>query len=156
KVLMAVRALPVGGDQQKALQALHAVKVYPLSTAADPKLAKVVETTELKMDSTSLRWEDNIQFWEGLHPILDEEPLIAKFQPMYGLLATLGIEKGKPFQPDDRMKAILAEAAKEGRDQMLVSAFDSNRADRFAWPDRKWEWLGLVPGSAQFETPTGV
>lgn len=156
KVLMAVRALPVGGDQQKALQALHAVKVYPLSSAAEPKPLKVVDTTEMKMDSTSLRWEDNIQFWEVLHRVLQEEPLIDKFQPMYGLLATLGIEKGKPFAPDERMKAILTKAAKDGRDQLLVSAFDSNRADKLAWPDRKWEWAGLVPGSAQFETPAGV
>jgi hypothetical protein len=156
KVLMAVRALPVGGSQQAALKALQAVKIYPLVSADDPKLLKVVDTTDVKMDSTSLRWEDNIQFWEVLHRILQEEPLIGKFEPMYGLLATLGIEKGKPFAPDERMKAILTKAAKAGRDQMLVSAFDSNRPDRLAWPDRKWEWVGLVPGGAQFETPAGI
>ncbi|MGO4839654.1 DUF1214 domain-containing protein, partial [Rhizobiaceae sp. 2RAB30] len=54
------------------------------------------------------------------------------------------------------MKAILDKAAKAGRDQLIVSAFDSNRPDRIAWPDRKWEWVGLVPGSAQFETPAGI
>lgn len=156
KVLIAVRALPVGGDQAAALKALEAVKVYPLSTAADPKPIKVVDTSKLKMDSTSLRWEDNVQFWEVLHRILEEEPLIDKYQPMYGLLGTLGIEKGKPFKPDERMKVILTKAAKDGRDQLLVSAFDSTRADRVNWPDRKWEWAGLVPDSAQFEVPAGV
>jgi hypothetical protein len=75
---------------------------------------------------------------------------------MYGLLAALGIEKGKPFAPDARMKGILEKAAKAGRDQMLVSAFASGREDRFAWKDRKWEWAGLVPESAQFETKSGV
>src|SRR5262245_29529713 len=55
KVLMAVRAMPVGGDQVAALKALEAVKVYPLSTADAPKPLKVVDTTKLKMDSTSLR-----------------------------------------------------------------------------------------------------
>src|SRR5262245_18186246 len=54
------------------------------------------------------------------------------------------------------MKAILERAAIAGRDQLLVSAFDSDRPDRLAWPDRKWEWVGLVPGSAQFETPAGI
>lgn len=156
KVLIAVRALPVGGDQAAAQKALEAVKVYPLSTAADPKPIKVVDTSKLKMDSTSLRWEDNIQFWEVLHRIIEEEPLIDKYQAMYGLLGALGIEKGKPFQPDERMNAILAKAAKDGRDQLLVSAYDSARADRVNWPDRKWEWVGLVPDSAQFEIPAGV
>ena len=38
--------------------------------------------------------------------------------------------------PDERMNAILERAARDGRDQMLVSSFDSNRPDRIAWPDR--------------------
>jgi hypothetical protein len=156
KNLIAVRALPPGGDQQKALEALKAIKVYPLSSADNPTPMKVVDTTEKDMDSTSLKWEDNFQFWEVLDRVVQEEPLIGKFQPMYGLLATIGIEKGKTFAPDERMKAILAKAAKDGRDQLLVSAFDSDRPDKLAWPDRKWEWAGLVPGSAQFETPAGM
>src|SRR5262249_36192251 len=57
---------------------------------------------------------------------------------------------------DARMKAILEKAAKAGRDQMLVSAFASSRPDRFAWKDRKWEWAGLVPNKAQFETKSGI
>jgi len=154
KNLLAVRALPVGGDQDKALKALEAIKIYPL---ANPKQRlKFVDTTNMDLDSTSLKWEDNIQFWQKLNDIIQHEPIVAKFEPMYGLLQVLGIEKGKEFKPDDRMKAILEKAARQGRDQMLVSAFDTARTDKLAWPDRKWEWVGLVPGSAQFETPAGI
>ena len=133
---------------------MRAIKIHPLS---DPKKTlAVVDTTEKSMDCSCLKWEDNLQFWARLHAIIDAEPLVEKFLPMYGLLSAIGIEKGKPFAPDERMKAILERAAKAGRAQLLVSAFDSNRPDRLAWPDRKWEWIGLVPGSAQFETPTGI
>jgi hypothetical protein len=38
---------------------------------------------------------------------------------------------------------------------MLVSAFASERTDRIAWSDRRWEWVGLVPENADFETPAG-
>lgn len=154
KNLFAIRALPVGGDAQKALNALRAVKVYPLSAAA--KSQEVVDLTSKALDSSSLTWEDNIQFWEQLSKIINAEAQVPQYLPMYGLLAELGIEKGKPFQPDARMKGILERAAKAGRDQLLVSAFDSDRPDRINWPDRKWEWVGLVPGSAQFETPWGM
>lgn len=156
KVLLAVRALPVEGNVAGAMDALRKIKIYPLATAANPVLLKFVDTTETTMDSTSLRWEDNIQFWKVLHRIVDAELLVDKFLPMYGLLSALGIEKGKPFAPDARTKAILEQAAIAGRDQLLVSAFASARPDRLAWPDRKWEWVGLVPGSAQFETPAGI
>jgi hypothetical protein len=39
---------------------------------------------------------------------------------------------------------------------MVVSVYDSTRADRFAWKDRQWEWAGLVPDTAQFETKNGM
>jgi hypothetical protein len=156
KVLVALRSLPQNGDAKAALDALKQVKIYPLSTASSPRLITFVDTSDKNLDSTSLKWEDNLKYWEKLHDVISAEPLVDKFLPMYGLLATLGIEKGKPFAPDARMKAILRRAARDGRDQMLVSAFDSKRPDRIAWSDRSWEWLGLVPGSAQFETPYGM
>jgi hypothetical protein len=156
KVLIAVRSLPVKGDVKGAMDALRTIKIYPLASAANPKLLKFVDTTDKAMDCTCLAWEDNLEYWKKLHDVIEAEPLVDRFLPMYGLLAALGIEKGKPFAPDERMKGILEKAAKAGRDQMLVSAFASNRPDRVAWKDRKWEWVGLVPNSAQFETKSGV
>jgi hypothetical protein len=156
KVMVAVRSLPVGGDVKAAMDRLRTVKIYPLSTAADPKPLKAVDISQKALDGTCLRWEDNIQFWRKLHEIVDDEPLVERFLPMYGQLAALGIEKGTPFAPDARMTGVLEKAAKAGRDEMLVSAFGSARSDRLAWKDRQWEWVGLVPGSAQFETSSGM
>jgi hypothetical protein len=156
KVFAAARSLPVNGDAKGALEALRTIKIYPLATAANPKLLTFVDFTDKPIDVSCLRWEDNLQYWQKLHEVIEAEPLVDKFLPMYGQLAALGIEKGKPFAPDSRMKGILEKAAKAGRDQMLVSAFASSRPDRLAWKDRKWEWAGLVPESAQFETKSGI
>lgn len=156
KALVAIRAMPVAGDIAGAMEALRSIKIYPLSSAAKPQLLEYVDTSERAMDATLLRWEDNISFWEVLHRIIHAEPLVPQFLSMHGLLSELGIDKGKPFNPDARMKGILEKAARAARDQMLVSAFDSARPDRINWPDRKWEWIGLVPGSVQFETPNGI
>jgi hypothetical protein len=156
KALVAIRAMPTAGNVAGAMDALRTIKIYPLSSAANPQLIRFVDTTDKAMDATLLRWEDNLQFWQVLHRVINAEPLVPQFLAMHGLLSELGIAKGTPFLPDARMKAILEKAAKAGRDQMLVSAFDSARPDRLSWPDRKWEWIGLVPGSAQFETPNGL
>ena len=51
------------------------------------------------------QWEDNIKFWEVLHETIDAEPAYRGYRNDYGELAALGIEKGKPFTPDARMKA---------------------------------------------------
>jgi hypothetical protein len=156
KVLVALRSLPQNGDVNGALDAIRQVKIYPLSTASDPKLITFVDVSNVDLDSTCLKWEDNMQYWQKLAEIINDEPIVDKFLPMYGQLSALGIEKGKPFSPDARMTDILTRAAKAGRDQMLVSAYASSRSDRIAWADRKWEWVGLVPDSAQFETPSGI
>jgi hypothetical protein len=154
-VLLAVRSLPIGGDLDAALDALKAVKVYRL-TSGDPQPIRIVDTTRIALDSSCLAWEDNIEFWEVLHRVLDAEPVVDEFRPMYGLLSALGIERGKPFAPDAGTADILARAARAGRDQLLVSAFASSRPDRIAWEGRAWEWVGLVPDNADFETRAGL
>jgi hypothetical protein len=156
KVLLALRALPVGGDIDRAMESLGAVKIYPLVCADNPMPLDIVDTTTRRLDSTCLRWEDGMDFWQILHGIIDAEPIVDEFRPMYGLLAAVGIEKGKPFEPDQVRADILVRAARTARQQMLASAFASDRADRMAWPDRQWEWASLVPGSANFETATSL
>ncbi|OYD69362.1 DUF1214 domain-containing protein [Rhodococcus sp. OK302] len=153
KVLLAVRALPIGGDLDAAIAALSRVKIYRLGT---DKLADVVDTSTRSMDSSCLRWEDNLEFWRVLHGILEEEPVVEEFRPMHGLLTTLGIGKRTSFAPGEHEAALLASAARQGRDQMLVTAFAGTRADQVAWNDRHWEWVGLVPDNADFETPAGI
>jgi len=61
----------------------------------------------------------------------------------YGDLAALGIEKGKPFEPDVRIKRILEEAARVGNAQMRVQSFGDRRLDRTVWKDRRREWASL-------------
>ncbi|HEU0059624.1 MAG TPA: DUF1254 domain-containing protein [Hyphomicrobiaceae bacterium] len=155
-ILVAARALPPGGDMSAGLAAQRQIKMYPLAQAANPPPLQFVDKTNAKIDITLLGWEDNIRFWQKLHKVLQEEPAIDEFRPMTGMLANLGIEQGKPFSPDARMRAILERAAKIGRDQMLVAGFGSDRPDRLVWPDRKWEYATLRYENGDFELPTGI
>lgn len=156
KVLFAMRVVPEKSDLKIAMDKLKDIKVYPFATAAKPKLIKFEDGSAKKMDLTLLRWENNLEFWNQLHKIVEAEPVLEEFRPMYGLLAALGIEKGKSFAPDDRMKSMLEQAAKEGKRQMLVSAFANWRPDRMVWKDRKWEWVGLVSKNGNFMTDSGL
>jgi hypothetical protein len=148
KVLLAARSMPVDGDLDAALNALRSIEIHPLG---EDTATAFVDTTAEAMDSSCLRWENTIDFWRVLHDVLDGEPIVTEFLAMYGLLATLGITKGRPFAPDERMTRILEQAAHIGRNELLVSAFASHRADRVAWEDRSWEWVGLVPDNADFQ-----
>jgi hypothetical protein len=155
KAVCAIRSLPADGDFQAALQRLRNVQVYPLAAADNPTSLEFIDLTDTPLDLTPLAWEDNIDFWRTLHAIINDERLAEKFRPMYGILKALGIDKGVPFDPDARMTGILTRAARDGRDQLLISAFASDRPDRIAWADRKWEWAALIEDNGDFETPTG-
>jgi hypothetical protein len=150
QALLAVRALPVGGDLEAALRLLNAVRVYPLGSSNVNGYAFLDRSGE-SADTTPLAWEDNLEFWRVLHSVIDAEPAIEEMRPMLGMLAELGIEAGKQFAPDTRCAEMLTKAARQGRDEMLVAAFASRRPDRVVWPDSAWEWVGLRPENADFE-----
>lgn len=152
-VFAAFRSMPADGDLDGALTALRRIKIHPLGSDA---AFEHVDFSTVETDFSCLAVEDNIGYWRTLHEVLDAEPMADEFRPMYGLLAALGIGKGQPFAPDERMTRILEQAARTARDQMLASAFASRRSDRIAWPDRRWEWVGLVADNADFEIPAGM
>jgi len=149
-VLVALRALPVGGDLDAAIKLLTSVKIYPLK-GGNQDAYTFADATEKDADTSPLAWEDNLDFWRVLHEVIDAEPPIEEMRAMLGTLAELGIQAGQPFRPSADTARLLALAAATGRDEMLVSAFASRRPDRMVWPDRFWEWVGLRPENGTFE-----
>ncbi len=152
-VTAGVRSLPVGGDVKAALQRIFTVKVRPLTPAKGWKTPIWKDLTETPQNTTPLAYEETLEYWQVLHGVLETEPPFEPYRSYYGELAALGIEKGKPFQPDARMKGILERAALIGNGQMRVQSFADRRPDRVVWPDRKWEWVGLQPDSGDLEAP---
>ena len=150
-VLMALRVLPAGGDLDAAVRLLTNVKVYPLDGSRGTDGYRFHDGTAEPADTTPLAWEDNLDYWRVLHSVINAEPPPEEMRPMLGMLAELGIESGKPFQPDATTARLLSRAARQGRDEMLVAAFASQRPDRVVWPDLSWEWVGLRPENASFE-----
>jgi len=155
-VLLVVRAFTNDANDDAALDALRRIAIYPLGEAESPPAMRFIDVSAERVDLTPLRWERSLLFWSQLHKVLDEETVVDEFRPLYGMLAALGIEKGRPFDPDARMTAILRQAAADGLEQMLVASFASTREDRMVWPDRKWEWPALRSAAGDFERSTGV
>jgi hypothetical protein len=152
--IVGARSLPVGGDVKAAKERLKTIKVYPLDPMPEWSEPSWIDATGKKQDTTPLDWEDNLRFWEVLHETIQTEPAYTGYHNEYGELAALGIEKGKPFKPDARMKSILEEAARVGNAQMRVQAFGDRRADRAVWQDRQWQWVALRFEDGDFNTNT--
>jgi hypothetical protein len=152
-MLVGIRSLPVGGDVPAAVERIKTVKIHPLKPTPGWPVTTWLDLTPPPQDTTPLAWENNIQFWRELSEVINNEVPNPRFHYFYGELAALGIEKGKPFNPDPRVTAILENAAKIGNAQMRVESFGDRRPDRIVWPDRKWEWAALRFEDGDFNTP---
>jgi len=154
RVLLLVRAIPPAGDAQAAIAKLKSVKLYPFNNPAAASQVTWFAIGDKHIDFTPVPWEKNLDYWKELAEVINREPPYEAYRMEYGLLASIGIEKGKPFSPDVRMQGILVKAAEIANDQMRVESFADRRPDRVAWPDRKWEWATLRPENGTFDTPT--
>ncbi len=153
-VLLLIRAIPPGGDVQAAIAMLKTAKLYRFDNPAAASQVTWLEIGDKHVDFTPVRWEKKLDYWSELAEVIHQEPPYEAYRMEYGLLASLGIEKGKPFNPDSRMQGILVKAAQIANDQMRVQSFADRRPDRMAWPDRKWEWATLRPENGTFDLPS--
>ena len=111
------------------------------SKSGQPVKHRYIDVSARRLTLPILTWEHNIEYWKQLHAVIQIETAPAEFRPMLGMLAQLGIKKGKPFNPDARMQGILLEAGKTANAEMRVSSYAKRKPEYIAWEGRTWEWL---------------
>jgi hypothetical protein len=83
------------------------LKLYPLSQKDD---APEMEFINASGKSFNTIHDNDINFYHHVNDVIQEEPIDMIDAETRGLLASIGIEKGKEFNPDERMKRILTDA----------------------------------------------
>jgi hypothetical protein len=131
-ILRAFRA--PDGDGSAAVAAHKQVRVYPLSKAADPPPMEFVNGAGRDLDTIH---PVDSRYFDDLAQLIAEEHEEALDVESAGMLSAIGIEKGKPWAPDERMQRILAEAAKVGSFMALATSYES-RLDLKRYEDRQW------------------
>jgi hypothetical protein len=92
-------------------------------------------------------------FFETVHAQLQGQPAEATDPEILGHLAEIGIVKGKPFAPDDRMRRILDDAVIVGNATSRALTFDARgEEDVFYYPDSAWTAM-LFGGGYLFDRP---
>lgn len=126
---------------------LKQVKIYPYAQRAKPAPTKVISPPAGK------KWlgipPSGIAYWERLHAILQNEPVEERDRFFMAWLRNLGIEKGKPFAPNERQKKILIVAAEKGQQMAMANSFEKRFADVKHWPDKKWDYVLIMKNASQ-------
>ncbi len=84
------------------------LRVYPLSRQDDPPKMEFIGMSGRKGYNTVP--PNDFSFYELLDKLIQEEPIEFLDPELRGTIAAIGIVKGKPFKPDDRMRRILTDA----------------------------------------------
>src|SRR5580704_13848712 len=74
------------------------IRLYPLSQAANPPETVFIDAMGKVYDSTI---PYDLKFFQSLDRFVQREPWLVRDKAMIDQLKSIGIEKGKPFEPDE-------------------------------------------------------
>ncbi len=99
-------------DVAKAVTYSKRLKLYPLSQAAHPPETVFVDASDVIFDST-IQYDS--RFFDSLNQMVQAEPWLERDKAMIDMLRTIGIERGKPFNPDAQIRKTFDEAMQEAK-----------------------------------------
>jgi hypothetical protein len=108
-------------DVAKSVAYGRQIKAYPLSSANSPPPTVFTDAYDVMFDST-IRYDAG--FYKNLDRVVQKEPWLDRDRAMIDQLRAIGIEKGKPFNPDADTTAVLDSAAREAH-ALLSQSYDA-------------------------------
>ena len=133
-----------GGDAEPAKATLKEVRVYPWSQREDPPAMRFIDGSGVPYDTIH---PIDGRYFGHLDAMVEHEPDDAISVEELAALGQIGIKKGEPFAPDERMRGILDEAARVGS-VMAFSICNAPRGDYLLYLDR--QWFETFPGYPDF------
>ena len=150
RVFLFWRGFLVDGKTDEAVQLIEQTKIYPLGRGESAP--DMIFPNASEKPAHMLVTQD-ITYFEALKEFIDYESVDREDFAMRGMLATLGIIKGEPFAPDERMRGILERAANVAWKIATVQRYERRIPGTRRYPDRQYD-EGFIGGSELFEGDT--
>ncbi|MED7953986.1 DUF1254 domain-containing protein [Streptomyces sp. BE303] len=133
-------------DPGRSRELVDAVRLYPHGQRDSASATRIVSPDGRPWSGDQPR---GLAYWERLHAIYQDEVVDERDRFFLAMLKQLGIEKGRPFAPDERLVRILTRAAAAGelmaRANSFAKRFDGSRY----WDDRQWDLVLMLDRSDQ-------
>jgi hypothetical protein len=117
------------------VELIEKTRIYPLKGEARPM--KFPDASGVPVDMLPM---SDASAFDALKKLVDAEGPHLADPDWMGMLAGLGIVKGEPFRPDERLRGILDRAAKSAYKMSRAIAFDEEVSGRsfVMYPGRRW------------------
>jgi len=157
RVWVFMRASIAKGLDAAAKNVKENLRVYPLSRKGNPPKMEYMSGSGKAFNTIHT---NDYSFYEHLHHIIDGEHIGMLDPETRGLFASVGIEKGKPFAPDARMKRILEDGIRianaAARSTVWHPRTDGTMSGVRIYPDTDSAWLmGWVDKNVFFNGKDG-
>ena len=135
-VFIALRLIPLGDTSfGEAAEYAKNISAYPLSEAKNQPVGEYIDMAGKHLPTLPVY---DLSFFENITELLNKEPLLESDKVMGGVLASIGIEKGKPFAPAGKVKQALEKAAKDGYAFLEYMFETPGYSTELYWPDHQW------------------
>ena len=111
------------------------LKIYPLDQATQPKKMKFTNGSGKFFNTVHA---NDYKFYQELWHVLQKEPVSFLDPELRGQASAIGLQKGKPFSPDARMKAILKDAVQVGNATARSIAFKTRDKSAYFFEGKQW------------------
>ena len=133
------------------------LKLYPLADKNNAKKMEFIDGSGVDFNTVH---NNDFSFYEHLADWVNKEHTNLLDDETKGLFASIGIEKGKAFAPDERMKKILTEAVAIGnaaaRSIVWYPRTDRNLAGAEVYPGENSSWkMAFADKNVFFKTENG-
>ena len=155
RIYLAFRSVRLAGMSDADAHAYaQTLKMHPLSEPPPPKSAQFADSWDKPFHT--LPYYD-FRYFHDLHAALVDEPVRPRDKAMMGVLHSLGIEPGKPFDPPLKYKAAMERGVVDAYFYMQGRVFEKQSKNLF-YPDRHWSYYFLTDaqGSVNFDMPDAL
>ena len=139
-----------GGTSADQASYAQTLRVYRLSEAANPPPTTFVDAFPKKWNTLPTY---DLTYFTDLNAVIQREPVLERDKVMMAMLATIGIEKGKEFNPDAQTKKALLEGLDRAWAYMQHRFTSPGGAVASYWEDRQWGVFNLSPEQAKLGFP---
>ncbi len=122
------------------------LKIYPLKDKDKQAEMEFFNGSTLAFNTIHA---NSYAFYEELSDVIQREPVSFLNPELRGLFSSIGIQKGMPFTPDERMEGILKDAVKVGNATARAISFRTREKQASIFENGHWE-SGFIGGNYQW------
>jgi hypothetical protein len=138
-----------GPDTREAVATAEQTRVYPLGSQEKDRPA--MQFPNGSNVPVNMMYPTDFSYWEKLKAFVDYEPVESISPEVRGILASVGIIKGVPFNPDAQARQTLTRAVETAPKMIFAMRLAARNLNYYQ--DRQWfnAWAGV---DAEFFRPT--